>query len=57
MIVEGVDQPTQVALKAYLKFDAARFYVDRIEVADTPSLEEFVNAILQVDRYNFVKML
>lgn len=57
LIVEGVDQPTQVALKAYLKFDAARFYVDRIEVADTPSLEEFVNAILQVDRYNFVKML
>lgn len=46
-----------MALKAYLKFDAARFYVDRIEVADTPSLEEFVNAILQVDRYNFVKML
>lgn len=55
--MEGVDQATQVALKAYLKFDATRFYVERIEVADTPSLEEFVNAILQVDRYNFVKML
>lgn len=57
LVVRGKDMPTNVSLIAWLRFDGVKLYVERIQVTGNKELQDFVNALLKVENYVFVKML
>lgn len=57
LIVKGLDRDTDVRLEAVIKFDGVKLYVEKVSISGNKALESFVNALLERDRYVFVKML
>ena len=57
LVVKGLDRDTDVKLEAVIKFDGVKLYVEKVSISGNKALESFVNALLERDRYVFVKML
>ena len=57
LVVKGLDRDTDVRLEAVIKFDGVKLYVEKVSISGNKALESFVNALLERDRYVFVKML
>lgn len=57
LIVKGLDRDNDVRLEAVIKFDGVKLYVEKVSISGNKALESFVNALLERDRYVFVKML
>lgn len=57
LVVKWLDRDTDVRLEAVIKFDGVKLYVEKVSISGNKALESFVNALLERDRYVFVKML
>ena len=57
LVVKGLDRDNDVRLEAVIKFDGVKLYVEKVSISGNKALESFVNALLERDRYVFVKML
>lgn len=57
LVVKGEDQLTNLKLQANLNFDGANLYVTKIAIEKNKNLTDYVNTLLSMDKYSFLKML
>ena len=57
LTVRWEDQVTNLRIEAELAFNGASLYVTKISIPKDKNLTEYVNTLLSMDKYSFLKML